>query len=73
MAVKERELDAALAARGWRYDSTSELFYDGERMVPWEALLDLVPGMTHGELVAYQDAKWDKLPAAQQRNSQAGK
>jgi hypothetical protein len=71
MATNENKLDQALAARGWRYDPTSEMFFDGERMVPWEEVLDLVPGMTHTELTAYKDAKWGKLSPDQQQNLQA--
>ena len=67
------EFERQVAARGWRYDEQSELFMDGDRVVDFEDVIALVPGMTPEDMAAYRDDKWDQLSAAQQRNSQAGK
>jgi hypothetical protein len=52
----------ALAARAWRYDVESEVFYGASRRrIEWAEVIGLVPGMTLDELMAWQDAKYDEL------------
>ena len=65
------KLDQALASRGWHYDDKNELFMDGSRQLDSSEVLGLLPGLKQDDLVAYQEAKWNKKTPAQQRNSQA--
>jgi hypothetical protein len=60
------KIDAALVARGWRYDRNEQQFVDGVRVLNWEEVIGLVPGMTPDELASYEDDKWDKSPAARE-------
>jgi hypothetical protein len=53
------EIDAALKAKGWRYDRGDEVFRDRERVLKWEDVIGLVPGTTLDELASYQDDKAD--------------
>ena len=56
------EIDAALRAKGWRYDRGDEVFRDGNRVLKWQEILGLVPGTTVEEVVSYQDGKCDQGP-----------
>jgi hypothetical protein len=55
------QIDAALRAKGWRYDRGNELFMAGERVLEWEKLVCLLPGLTLDELASYQDDRHDDL------------
>lgn len=54
------QIDAAIAARGVRYDLGDEIFYDGNRPLEPEELIGLLPDFTLDELASYQDDKFDK-------------
>ncbi len=54
MTTFER-IDAALRAKGWRYDRVNELFMARERV----DVISLVPNTTLDELANYQDDKYD--------------
>lgn len=54
------QIDAAIAAKGIRYDAESELFYDGKRPLEAEELLAIVGEVTLDELASFQDDKYDQ-------------
>jgi hypothetical protein len=54
------EFDGQLKARDWRYDVGDEEFREGDRLLEWEELIGLVPGMTRDDLAARQDDQYDK-------------
>jgi hypothetical protein len=51
------KIDAAIAARGWRYDRSEQQFFDGELVLDWEEVIGLARGMTPDELASYEDDK----------------
>jgi hypothetical protein len=59
-------LEAALAAAGWHFDAEKERFSDGSRRVDYRRILELLPGLTMGDLAAYvtqmQEAWLTKKP-----------
>jgi hypothetical protein len=55
------QIDAALAANGWRYDARSELFFDGNKPLKFRTVVALVPGLTLDELASYQDDQYTQL------------
>ena len=69
--IDPQTLDRALIARGWHYDAKSELFMDGSRQLDPSEVLGLMPDLTRDDLVAYQNAKFEKLTPGERRNSQA--
>jgi len=54
-----KQLDRALAAKGWRYDVDNEQFMNGKHPLNYHKVLALMPGMTLDELASYQDQKYD--------------
>jgi hypothetical protein len=55
------ELYRQLAARGWRYDPAIQEFYDGKRLLEWEDVIKLVPGMTVDDLAAWEASLQSRL------------
>ena len=53
------EIDRLLAERGVRYDVSVEEFYDGNRLLEFDEVLDLLPALTLDHLVRYADSKYD--------------
>jgi hypothetical protein len=53
-------IDDALSSHGYRYDPSAEEFLDGERVIEWQEVIELVPGMTLDELASWQDAEHDR-------------
>ena len=56
------QIDAAHAAKGWRYDVSKDDFFAGNRRLGYQKILAVVPGMTLDELASYQEAQWGKSP-----------
>jgi len=59
------KLDAALKAKGWRFNAVLGAFYDqlGQR-VSYQKLLALVPNATENEFAAWVEDQAEKLPVA---------
>ena len=61
---RTNEFEKQLAARGWRYDVENEEFLDGDRLLEWEDVIGLIPGLSFDDLAAYQDRKHDEWQAS---------
>ncbi len=51
------EFERQLKLRGWCYDVGNEQFVAGDRVLTWEDVVGLVPGLTLDELASYQDER----------------
>ncbi|HEY2414144.1 MAG TPA: hypothetical protein VGI40_18005 [Pirellulaceae bacterium] len=54
------QLEAALSAAGWRFDPQRERFSDGSRRISYRRVLELLPGLTLGELASYVTEKHEE-------------
>jgi hypothetical protein len=60
MTTFER-IDAALLAKGWRYDARRDLFFDGDKRLRFRTVVALIPGLTLDELASYRDEQYTQL------------
>jgi hypothetical protein len=67
------QVDKALRAAGWRYDTGEEEFFDGTKRLTYRKILAFVLGMALDELASYQDDKFDRRGIMGRKGKQAAK